>query len=45
MLISMTKGLVREVISLLSWVVAFYVATHYGEVLMPCCPMRSQGMS
>ena len=43
MLISMTKGLVREVISLLSWVVAFYVATHYGEVLMPWLPNAVSG--
>ena len=43
MLISMTKGLVREVISLVSWVVAFYVATHYGDVLMPWLPNAVSG--
>ena len=43
MLISMTKGLVREVISLVSWVVAFYVATHYGDVLIPWLPNAVSG--
>ena len=35
MLISLTRGLVREVISLASWIVAFYVAINYGEMLAP----------
>ena len=43
MLISMTKGLVREVISLVSWVVAFYVATHYGDILIPWLPNAVSG--
>ena len=43
MLISMTNGLVREVISLVSWVVAFYVATHYGDVLIPWLPNAVSG--
>ena len=43
MLISMTKGLVREVISLVSWVVAFYVATHYGDILIPWLPSAVSG--
>ena len=43
MLISMTKGLVREVISLVSWVVAFYVATHYGDILIRWLPNAVSG--
>lgn len=43
MLISMTKGLVREVVSLVSWVVAFYVATHYGDILVPWLPGAVSG--
>lgn len=43
MLISLTRGLVREVISLVSWIVAFYVAIHYGDVLEPWLPHAISG--
>ncbi|MBS7405450.1 MAG: CvpA family protein, partial [Oxalobacter sp.] len=35
MLISLTRGLVREVISLASWILAFYVAINYSEMFSP----------
>lgn len=43
MLISLTRGLVKEVISLVSWIVAFYVAINYGEVLEPWLPHAISG--
>ena len=43
MLVSLTRGLVREVISLASWIVAFYVALHYGEVVVPWLPQAISG--
>ncbi len=35
MLISLTRGLVREIISLASWILAFYVAINYSEMFSP----------
>lgn len=43
MLVSLTRGLVREMISLVSWIVAFYVALHYGDVLAPWLPQAISG--
>lgn len=43
MLISMARGLVKEVISLVSWIVAFYVAINYGEMLVPWLPYVISG--
>lgn len=43
MLISLTRGLVKEVIALASWIVAFYVAIHYGEALVPWLPDAISG--
>lgn len=43
MLVSLTRGLVREVISLASWIVAFYVALHYGKVVVPWLPQAISG--
>lgn len=43
MLVSLVRGLVREIISLVSWIVAFYVAIHYGEVLEPWLPHAISG--
>ena len=36
--ISMLRGLVRELLSLASWVIAFVVANAYGEALTPMLP-------
>lgn len=36
--ISMLRGLVKEILSLLGWVVAFMVANAYGAVLAPMLP-------
>ena len=43
MLVSLTRGLVKEMISLVSWIVAFYVALHYGDVLAPWLPQAISG--
>ncbi len=43
MLISLTRGFVKEVISLVSWIVAFYVAINYGKVLEPWLPQAISG--
>ena len=36
-IISTTRGVVREVLSLASWVAAFVVANLYGESWRSCC--------
>ncbi|MBB3211264.1 membrane protein required for colicin V production [Herbaspirillum sp. Sphag1AN] len=36
--ISMLRGLVRELLSLASWIIAFVVANAYGEALTPMLP-------
>ena len=38
MVISMLRGLVKEVLSLASWVIAFMAANAYGEALAPMLP-------
>lgn len=42
-LLSMTRGLVREIISLASWIVAFYVAINYSDVLARWLPHAISG--
>ena len=41
--ISTMRGLVKEILSLLSWVVAFVVANAYGAVLAPMLPAMIPG--
>ncbi len=42
-LISTLRGLVKEILSLLSWIVAFVVANAYGETLAPWLPQMIEG--
>lgn len=44
-LISTLRGLVREILSLVSWVVAFVVANAYGALLAPMLPSVIPGAS
>lgn len=37
-LLSITRGVVREVVSLLGWIVAFFVASHYAASFEPYLP-------
>ncbi len=37
-IIGITRGFVREVVSLISWIVAFVVANMYGKTLAPMLP-------
>jgi len=43
--ISTMRGLVKEILSLLSWVVAFVVANAYGEVLAGWLPQAIPGQT
>ena len=36
-LLSITRGVVREIVSLLGWVIAFFVASHYAANFEPLC--------
>ncbi len=38
MLRSMVSGAIREAASLAGWVIAFYVATHFGDAVAPWLP-------
>ncbi|MDQ7968480.1 MAG: CvpA family protein [Oxalicibacterium faecigallinarum] len=42
-LISTLRGLVKEILSLLSWIVAFVVANAYGETVAPWLPQMIEG--
>lgn len=42
-LISTLRGLVKEILSLLSWIVAFVVANAYGETVAPWLPQMVEG--
>jgi len=44
-LISMLRGLVKEVLSLASWIIAFVVANAYGEALATMLPDAIPGAS
>jgi len=44
-LISLLRGLVRELLSLASWIIAFIVANAYGEALAPMLPDVMPGES
>ena len=35
---SMVSGAIREAVSLAGWVIAFYVATHFGDAVAPWLP-------
>lgn len=37
-LLSVTRGVVREVVSLLGWIIAFFVASHYAANFEPWLP-------
>ncbi|SDX91393.1 CvpA family protein [Nitrosomonas sp. Nm33] len=37
-LLSITRGVVREVVSLLGWIIAFFVASHYAANFEPLLP-------
>ncbi|MCW5599356.1 MAG: CvpA family protein [Nitrosomonas sp.] len=37
-LLSITRGVVREIVSLLGWVIAFFVASHYAANFEPLLP-------
>ena len=41
--ISTLRGLVKEILSLLSWIVAFFVANAYGEILAQWLPEMVPG--
>ena len=45
MLIGLLRGLVKEVLSLLSWIIAFVVANTYGETLALWLPQMIEGTS
>ena len=42
--LSVVRGLVKEILSLANWIIAFYVANHYGPDLVVYVP-AVQGMS
>lgn len=37
-LLSITRGVVREIVSLLGWIIAFFVASHYAANFEPLLP-------
>ena len=43
--ISMFRGLIKEVLSLLSWIVAFVIANAYGAQLAPLLPSMVPGQA
>lgn len=43
--ISLLRGLVREILSLMSWIVAFFVANAYCDALAPMLPTSIPGAS
>lgn len=44
-LLSITRGVVREVVSLLGWIIAFFVASHYAANFEPLLPQTVKDQS
>ena len=44
-LLSITRGVVREVVSLLGWIIAFFVASHYAVNFEPLLPQAIEDES
>jgi membrane protein required for colicin V production len=44
-LLSITRGVVREVVSLLGWIIAFFVASHYAVNFEPLLPQTIEDES
>lgn len=44
-LLSITRGVVREIVSLLGWIIAFFVASHYAANFEPLLPLTVEDES